>query len=102
MDCKKIRLVDLIERARKEPVNLLIQSQDPEIYLAEADVSAERYAVLSENGQRLMTRSLGAMKRALADVQYGAAALRHQSSFDEMIGNPVAGSDLALEIPLKL
>jgi hypothetical protein len=28
--------------------------------------------------------------------------LRHQSSFDEMIGNPVAGSDLALEMPLKL
>jgi len=102
MDCKKIRLVDLIERARKEPVNLLIQSQDPEIYLAEADVSAERYAVLSENGQRLMTRSLGAMKRALADVQYGAAVLRHQSSFDEMIGNPTVGSDLALEMPLTL
>ena len=102
MEFKKIRLADLIERAEEESVNLLIQSRDPEIYLAEADVSGERYAVLSESGQRLMTRSLGAMKRALADVQYGAAALRHHSSFDEMIGNPVAGRDLALEIPLKL
>ena len=102
MILRKISLVDLRQRAQNESVNLLIQSQDPEIYLAEADVSTERYAVLSENGQRLMTRSLGAMKRALADVQYGAAALRHQSSFDEMIGNPTVGSDLALEMPLTL
>jgi len=26
----------------------------------------------------------------------------HQSSYDEMIGNPVAGQDLALEMPLKI
>ena len=102
MILRKISLVDLRQRAQNESVNLLIQSQDPEIYLVEADVSGARYAVTIDNGQRLMTRSLGAMKRALADVQYGAAALRHHSSFDEMIGNPVAGRDLALEIPLKL
>ena len=38
MAFKKINLVDLIQRARNESVNLLIQSQDPEIYLVEADV----------------------------------------------------------------
>ena len=102
MAFKKINLVDLIQRARNESVNLLIQSQDPEIYSVEADVGGARYAVITDNGQRLMTRSLGAMKRALVGIEYGAATLRHQSSFDEMIGNPVAGSDLALEMPLKL
>ena len=101
MAFKKINLVDLIQRARNESVNLLIQSQDPEIYLVEADVGGARVAVTTDN-QRLMTRSLGAMKRALVGIEYGAATLRHQSSFDEMIGNPVAGSDLALEMPLKL
>jgi hypothetical protein len=102
MVLKKISRVDLVQRSQNESVNLLIQSQDPEIYLAEADVSGARYTVITDNGQRLMTRSLGAMKRALVGIQYGTATLRHQSSFDEMIGNPVAGSDLALEMPLKL
>ena len=50
MAFKKINLVDLIRRARNESVNLLIQSQDPEIYLVEADVGGARYAVITDNG----------------------------------------------------
>ena len=102
MILRKISLVDLRQRAQNESVNLLIQSQDPEIYLVEADVSGARYAVTIDNGQRLMTRSLGAMKRALVGIEYDAATLRHHSSFDEMIGTPTVGSDLALEMPLTL
>ena len=49
-----------------------------------------------------MTRSLGAMKRELTEVRYIAATLRHRSSFDEMIGNPAASSDLAFEMPINL
>jgi len=102
MEVKKISLHDLIELGHKVSVDLFIRSQDPEIYLAEAAVRGERYVVTTDHGQRLMTRSLGAIKRALVGVPYRTATLVHQSSYDEMIGNPVAGQDLALEMPLKI
>jgi hypothetical protein len=102
MEFKKISLDGLTQRSQKESVNLLIQSQDPEIYLAEAEVGGVRYGVTAGRGQRLMTRSLGALKRELTEVRYIAATLRHRSSFDEMIGNPAASSDLAFEMPINL
>ncbi len=102
MAFRKISLDDLIQRGLIESVNLVLQSQDPEIYLAEAEVAGQHFAVTAANGQRLMTRSLAAMKRALCGVPHRSATLRHRSGFDEMIGNPVTGSDLALEMPIKL
>ena len=95
-----LNLSQLSKRSQPVAVKLIIQSQDPEIYWVEAEMHGTSYGVTGDNGQRRMTRSLAAMKRSLAKVGYSAAILRHRSSFDEMIGNPVAGSDLAFEMPI--
>ena len=100
MEYKRLSLSQLSRRAQQASVKLMIQSQDPEIYWVEASMNGTCYGVTGKDGQRLMTRSLAAMKRALAEVRYSAATLRHRSSFDEMIGNPVTSGDLAFEMPI--
>lgn len=101
VNATKIDVATLIRRGATEPVELIVLSFDNEIYLAEAHLGGQCYGVFQTPSTRLTTRSLAAMKRALELVPHDKAKLRHQSSYDEMIGNPAATQGV-LEVPLVI
>lgn len=98
---RSLTLQALVERSRLCAVDIVVISSDPEFYSVELDADGDRLLVL-DGKQPLVKRSLGAMKRALKDVRYRRASLRHVTAFDQMIGMPSAAGGSILEIPIAL
>ncbi|MCH1555069.1 MAG: DUF6482 family protein, partial [Pseudomonadales bacterium] len=84
-----VTLPEVVRRSSLSAVEIVVVSRDPEFYSAEVVDRGKRIMIF--DGQKpLLTRSLGAMKRALKDVRSRRGALRHVWGFDEMIGMPSA------------
>tara|TARA_R110001599_G_scaffold332038_1_gene547111 strand:- start:27067 stop:27444 length:378 start_codon:yes stop_codon:yes gene_type:complete len=79
---------------------VVIHSLDFSIYLAYADFGAEPLLVTEADGKPLRTRNVTEMKQRLAGVPLPALFLRHQSAYDEMVGQPLRTGDNSLEVPL--
>ena len=63
-----VTLAGLVRRSSHSAVEIVVVSRDPEFYSAEVVDGGKRLMVF--DGQKpLLTRSLGAMKRALKDVR---------------------------------
>lgn len=99
---RPITLNALVKQAVRQPCELVIVSCDKEIYLAEAIVNGEMFWVLDAKQNRLQTRSLAAMKRALAPVVHTQAHLKHQSTYDEMIGNRSVDQSASMTLPIVI
>ncbi|MGB1189696.1 MAG: DUF6482 family protein [Pseudomonadales bacterium] len=96
-----VTLQALIQHSGRSAVDLVVVSSDPEFYSVEQDLDGVRLLVF--DGKRpLVTRSLGAMKRALKGVRCRRASLRHVTAFDEMIGMPSAAGGALLEISIAM
>tara|TARA_S200002703_G_scaffold124984_1_gene111172 strand:+ start:137 stop:517 length:381 start_codon:yes stop_codon:yes gene_type:complete len=80
---------------------VVIHSLDFSIYLAYADFGGDPLLVTEADGKPLRTHNITAMKQHLAAVPASALYLRHQSAYDEMVGQPVRAGDNSLEIPLS-
>ena len=96
-----VTLAELVRRSSLSAVEIVVVSRDPEFYSAEV-VDGGKPLMVFDGQKPLLTRSLGAMKRALKDVRSRRVALRHVSAFDEMIGMPSVESGAVLEIPIAL
>jgi len=80
---------------------VVIHSLDFSIYLAYADFGGDPLLVTEADGKPLRTHNITAMKQRLAAVPVPALFLRHQSAYDEMVGQPVRAGDNSLEVPLS-
>lgn len=94
----KIALSALRGRAVQQ---LVIESVDLSLYIAQAQIDGDSYLVTDSDGKPLKTRNLLSMRRHFADVTVAACVLRQRSAYDEMIGHGSRTDDNVLEIPLS-
>ncbi len=80
---------------------MVVHSLDFSIYLAYAEFADEAFLVTEVDGKLLRTSNLTAMKQRLADIAMPGLFLRHQSAYDEMVGQPPRAGANTLEIPLS-
>lgn len=85
---------------RKTVDKLLIESVDLSLYIAHAEIGAERYLITDADGRALKTPNLMAMKEALLAIDARRRVLLQRSAYDEMVGQGFEPADNALEIPL--
>ena len=80
---------------------VIVHSLDFSIYIAYAEFGEETFQVADAEGKPLRTRNLTEMKQQLAGVAAPGLYLRHESAYDEMVGQPGRAGANALEIPLS-
>lgn len=80
---------------------LTIHSFDMNLYLAEVIVSGHPHMVCDTNGRPVHFKSVQHVKEQFADTSIVKSELRHESPYDEMIGNPPSSGD-ALVIPINI
>lgn len=81
---------------------VVIHSLDFSIYVAYAEFGGDEALLITEaDGRPLRTRNVTEMKQRLVSVPTPALVLRHQSAYDEMVGQPVRSGDNRLEVPLS-
>ena len=86
---------------RKEQIDkLIVESVDLSIYIAHAEIGANRYLIAGKDGRPLKTQNLLDMKTALAPLRAEIIVLSHRSSYDEMVGHEHGGKENLMEIPL--
>tara|TARA_R110002110_G_scaffold205066_7_gene417270 strand:- start:426398 stop:426718 length:321 start_codon:yes stop_codon:yes gene_type:complete len=88
--------------ALREPARVIVCSLEQALYQVLV-VVAEREQLLKENDGRPFRRhNLNQIREALQGMPVAALLLRHQSAYDEMVGQPVRAQDNTLEVPLSL
>lgn len=80
---------------------LVIESVDPSLYIAQATVDGKTCLVVNNAGKPLKARNLLSMKRLFSGVQVEKCLLRQRSAYDEMIGHDGQTVDNTLEIPMN-
>lgn len=78
----------------------IIESLDPALYRLLVLVEGEEVLVTEKNGTSLVKRNQNDLRELLAPFAIASLVLRHQSAYDEMIGQPVRSESNRLEIPL--
>lgn len=82
-----------------EIYHLEVLSFEPDIYLANIVLGGERYRVYRAPGELLREFSQLAIKKHFKAFKITRTELIHQSSYDEMIGNPApAGGEFKVKI----
>lgn len=81
--------------------DVIIHSVDCALYQATVQLAGGERLLLDSNNRPLRRHSLQAMREALAVLQLRSLRLRHQSAYDEMIGQPRREAPNTLEIPLS-
>ncbi len=88
------------ELAQLQPIKrAIIVSLDMSIYQLMVTTGRGDKLVWESAEQPLTARSIGALRKRLEHLAIDAVALRHDSAFDEMIGQPLQGSN-TLDITL--
>jgi hypothetical protein len=92
-----------LENLRKRKVVLdkvTIHSFDMSLYLVELNVGQHSGMLVGSNDRPLHFRSVEQVKNEMADFHIRNAQLKHESPFDEMIGNPESAKQ-PLIVPLS-
>jgi len=98
-----IQKLKLSQLSEKEPIGLLrVLSFDPDLYLVEVEINGICYSVVDEDDRPLSYRSQLAAKRPFRNRVVKKAVLRHQSTFDEMIGQQQREGSNQLEVSIQL
>ena len=96
----KLSFRDVLSRG--VPVVAVVQSLDQALYQVLV-VSDGQECLLTENDGKIFCRnSLSAVREALQLLPLASLSLRHQSAYDEMVGQPSREQDNTLEVPLSL
>jgi hypothetical protein len=73
---------------------LEVLSFEPDIYLANVVISWQSYRVYQKPGVLLKEHSQYALKKHFAGLKIKTTELVHESTYDEMIGNPAPAGDV--------
>ena len=96
----KISLDALSRLDRQVPA--VIHSLEQALYQVTVTISGDSYLLTENSGTILRRHSLQRVRELLRDMPLASVTLRHQSAYDEMIGQPVRAEDNTLEVPLSL
>lgn len=94
----KISITDLINYQPLEKV--VIESLDLALYRLLVVIKGEEYLVTEANGTLFKRHSLMEVRELLEPFHIEAIVMRHQSAYDEMIGQPPKTASNMLEVPI--
>ncbi len=80
---------------------VIIESLEQALYRLVVEVDQQQYYVLDTQRKSLTCRSIIAMQELLVPFNVRAMYLKHQSPYDEMIGQEVNENSNALLVPLS-
>lgn len=89
----KLQQIALIE-------TVVVVAVDPSLYRLVAIIDGVEQPVVDERGKALSRRSINELQALLENCQIGRLLLRHESAYDEMIGQPQRACDNRLEVPI--
>jgi hypothetical protein len=82
------------ELAQLQPIKrAIIVSLDMSIYQLMVTTGRGDKLVWESAAQPLTARSIGALRKRLEHLAIGTITLRHDSAYDEMIGQPLRGAN---------
>ena len=79
---------------------IVIHSIDGMLYQAYADIEGEEFLVVDEHGKALRHNNKISLQEEFEFLVCQKMTLRHQSAYDEMIGQPVREDSNQLEVSL--
>ncbi|MCG8671426.1 MAG: DUF6482 family protein [Pseudomonadales bacterium] len=81
---------------------VVIHSLDCALYQVSIVQDLCEFFVTDDKGKMLRTHSISDMQRFFLGLEVESMALRQQSAYDEMIGQPIKEDSNALEVPLAV
>ncbi|KZN57676.1 DUF6482 family protein [Pseudoalteromonas luteoviolacea] len=83
-----------------QPVTKFVaNSLDVALYNLIACVGDAEYLVVDSKGEAIRARNPLALQKLVQHIDYHQMTLRHQSAYDEMIGQPARKGSNQLEVP---
>lgn len=79
---------------------VVIHSLAPNLYQVSVMMDGEEAFLLNGKGRFLTSHNKQDLQDLFKDKQVGAMVLRHQSAYDEMLGQPIRESTNCLEVPI--
>ena len=87
---------------RLEPVPVVVHSLEQALYQVTVVIGGEELLLVENNGKTFRRHNLQQVREALQSMPVASLTLRHQSAYDEMIGQPSREGSNALEVALSL
>ncbi|MEP5569311.1 MAG: DUF6482 family protein [Halioglobus sp.] len=84
------------------PVSAVIHSLEQALYQVTVTINGDSFLLTENSGVILRRHSLQRVRELLRDMPIESLKLRHQSAYDEMIGQPIRTQDNTLEVSLSL
>ena len=81
--------------------DVTIHSLELAVYQVTVTLQGEQHLLVDKKGKPIRRRSLQQVREILQVLPVGNITLRHESAYDEMIGQPARESSNALEIKLS-
>ncbi|MFD2165634.1 DUF6482 family protein [Thalassotalea euphylliae] len=80
---------------------LIINSLEQALYQAIAVINGDEHVIWESETKTLTTRNLTKMREHFEHMDIEAIVLRHESAYDEMVGQPPKQGSNRLEVPLR-
>ncbi len=93
IDLKQLRKLSYVEK-------LVIHSVYCNIYQASVIVDGEEHYVVDNKGNPLRHHNIAGLQALFEPFPIGKRVLRHQSAYDEMVGQPARQQENTLEVSL--
>lgn len=83
-----------------DPVPIVVHSLEQALYQVTVLVEGREQLLVNNDGRPLRSRNLQSLRTTLQGMPVSSATLRHQSPYDEMIGQPMREAPNTMEVPL--
>ncbi len=95
-------MVITLDELKQQPCidKIVIHSIDGMLYQAYADIEGEEFLVVNEQGKPLRHNNKISLQEEFESLPCQKMTLRHQSAYDEMIGQPEREGSNQLEVSL--
>ncbi|GGO64784.1 DUF6482 family protein [Bowmanella pacifica] len=93
-----IRLTELTKTTHIEKV--VIQSLDLSLFQLYVAINRQEHLVVDESGRAIRASNILNLQKLFDGIKVSQMCLRHESAYDEMIGQPAKPGGNRLEVPL--
>ncbi|MBT1064554.1 hypothetical protein KJY73_13270 [Bowmanella sp. Y26] len=93
-----IKLTELTKTTHIEKV--IIQSLDLSVFQLYVTINHQEHLVVDESGRAIRATNILSLQKLFDGIKVGQMRLRHESAYDEMIGQPAKPGGNRLEVPL--
>lgn len=88
--------------ALDHPLPVIIWSLEQALYQVTVDMNGEEKLLTENDGSTFRRNGLSAVRRDIAHLPLASLVLRHQSAYDEMVGQPAREGSNRMDLPLSL